>query len=150
MNGVTPSRVTTTPLNRPTQPPAMRPATIASGVGQPATMKEQVTTPASDTTEPTDRSNSPMARQSIIARLGMATMLALTSRFSRLVGVRKASEAIESATTMMSSGRARGAAPIAWRARSTVDRLPVGGNAGSASWMLMPGRRCGGRSWRTR
>ncbi len=90
MNGVTLRRVTTRPLNRPTPAPATRPAPIARMVGMPPRISVQVMAPARATTEPTERSNSPITRHIIIARLGMAMMLDWTRRFSRFVGVRNA------------------------------------------------------------
>ena len=123
---------------------------MATGVGVPPRMSVQVMAPLKATTEPRERSNSPMARHIIMARLAMATMLVWTSRFSRLAGVRKAGAAMDRTMNSAASGRSRGTAPTALAMRSARAGPPGVPEAGVASMVLTPKRRYARQWWRRR
>jgi hypothetical protein len=134
-------------LASPTAAPTSSATAIATATLCPPTSHVQATAPVKETVEPTERSNSPIAMHSVMAKPGIAMMLAATTTFSRFVPDRKRSVVNASTTTTMSSGMASGAAVSADCSRwAPVTRVSCDGR----SMVVMPAPRSAVRSWRRR
>ena len=66
MNGLMPISVMMRPLMMPTSTPTRRPSSIATGTGTPLLRNIAVTIPESARFEPTERSNAPATRRTVI------------------------------------------------------------------------------------